>query len=143
MIGRSANGHTGYSLAMAIPSHTAEDCEIMVNSSRPYGTLPGTQVCLFTSPTIQVVGTGILSPIQRHQEAELATHYSNTLRSLRRSKRRSHPDSFISSVVPGLKMTVTCHPVKPSFDNLCMASGISNLGLVTDATRLGYLIRSG
>lgn len=51
---------TGYSLAMAIPSHTAEDCEIMVNSSRSYGALSGTQICLLTSPTIQVVRTGIL-----------------------------------------------------------------------------------
>lgn len=54
--------HTGYSLAVAIPSHSAEDCEIMVNSNRSYGALSGTQICLFASTTIQMVGTGDLIP---------------------------------------------------------------------------------
>jgi hypothetical protein len=77
------------------------------------------------------------------KEAELGAQHSNIRPSLRRFKKRSRLGNFISSVVPGLKMTETCHPVRPLFDSLFTVSGISSLDSVNDARQLGYLIRSG
>lgn len=77
------------------------------------------------------------------KEAELGAQHSNIRPSLRRSKKKSHLGNSISSVVPGWKMTETCHPAKPLFDSLFTASGISSLDSANDARQLGYPIRSG
>ena len=77
------------------------------------------------------------------KEAERSAQYSNILPSLRGFKKRSRLGNSISSVVPGLKTTETCHLVRPLFGSLCTVSGTSSLGLVIDAKQLGCLIRSG
>lgn len=72
------------------------------------------------------------------KQADLVMKYSNIHPSSRGFKKRLHLGNFISLVVLGLKMTETCHLARPLFDSLCMASGISNLGSVIAARRLGY-----
>lgn len=85
----------------------------------------------------------ILYPARVDKKVDLGAQYSNIPRFSRGFKKRSHLGNFTSSVVPGLKMTEICHLVRPSFDSLCMGSGISSLDSVNVARQLGYLIRLG